>query len=338
MTTKIKCFFIAIMWVLLLTARSSVQAQQQPSLADFWEADLEWNFDSSYIASVEGNSIQIRNAETIDLVQTLSGHTDRILDLEWGIQNYLIASVSGDSTIRIWNAITGDNIRTIPVSTLPVSIIWHFNRQRVLVVTNPENARLQEWEITTGNLVASHHIGFTADLVWNKSLSQLAYVTGGGSVGIVDADTFSQVASYRVPAYDRYFTNGMLHALSYNHTGTKLVTGSIDGTIYIWELSTGEILHFLEGNDNYVPSQIGLTNPLHTWVRDIAFNSDGTKLAAISGDGTIRVWDAESGEVLETTLLNTIVYSAAFSPNGQHIAFADEAGLVQVVASPSQFR
>lgn len=52
-------------------------------------------------------NINIYNANTAQLVTTLRGHTDSILDLEL-INAEILASASRDQTIRIWNLTTNE--------------------------------------------------------------------------------------------------------------------------------------------------------------------------------------------------------------------------------------
>ncbi len=94
---------------------------------------------------------------------------------------------------------------------------------------------------------------------------------------------------------------------------------SLDQTVRIWDVNTGEELIRCSGHRD--------------WVIGLAFSPDGKYIASSSGGGIvrgeiripasenqIRVWDAGSGaELAGSPPLHHIVRSIAFTPNGQRI-------------------
>ncbi len=59
--------------------------------------------------------------------------------------------------------------------------------------------------------------------------------------------------------------------------GSKIVSGSGDKTIKVWDVSTGACLRTLQGHTDYVFS--------------VCVSPDGSKIVSGSGDKTIKVWD-----------------------------------------------
>jgi WD40 repeat protein len=52
----------------------------------------------------------------------------------------------------------------------------------------------------------------------------------------------------------------------------------------------------------------------------MAFNSDWSKLATVSGEATVKYWDVSSGErLLLLTGHTDTIFDVAFSPDGNHL-------------------
>jgi WD40 repeat protein len=69
----------------------------------------------------------------------------------------------------------------------------------------------------------------------------------------------------------------MVECLACSPDGRRLVTGSEDRTIKLWDTATGEEVFTLRGHTSGVFS--------------VAFSPDGRRIASGSVDRTVRVWD-----------------------------------------------
>ncbi|KAF8735858.1 hypothetical protein AX14_001364 [Amanita brunnescens Koide BX004] len=102
---------------------------------------------------------------------------------------------------------------------------------------------------------------------------------------------------------------GAVTSVACSPDGSKIVSGSWDGTIRIWDASTGiEMLPPLRGHDGPINS--------------VAFSPYGSKIVSGSGGKTIRVWDASTGIEMLPPLRGHdqgLINSVAFSPDGSKI-------------------
>jgi WD40 repeat protein/serine/threonine protein kinase len=102
-------------------------------------------------------------------------------------------------------------------------------------------------------------------------------------------------------------------ALDFSLDGRYLVSsdgnasGDDGGTIIIWDVATGEVIHTLAD--------------VHTGIIfDVAFNLDGSLIASGGDDNIIRLWDTETGETAgELTGHNNWVLTLAFSPTDSNL-------------------
>ena len=97
-------------------------------------------------------------------------------------------------------------------------------------------------------------------------------------------------------------------SISYSPNGTRVVTGSSDKTIRIWDAESGAVIgEPLTGHDG--------------WVWSVAYSPDGRHIISGSGDRTIRTWDAEAGTAAGKLFEGHTdsVQSIAYSSDGRHI-------------------
>jgi WD40 repeat protein/transcriptional regulator with XRE-family HTH domain len=93
--------------------------------------------------------------------------------------------------------------------------------------------------------------------------------------------------------------------------GQMMAVGDSIGNIYLWNITTTQLLATFEGH-------IG-------WVWSVAFSPDGKTLASGSTDSSVRLWDVQSGQCLQVLTEHTgSVRSVSFSRDNQQFASGSE--------------
>lgn len=93
--------------------------------------------------------------------------------------------------------------------------------------------------------------------------------------------------------------------------GYKLVSGSDDKNIIVWDVKGGDEIRTLKGHSMRVEC--------------VAITPDNKKIVSGSGDKTAKLWDIESGELLHTFEGHReIIKDVAIHDSGEYLATASE--------------
>jgi WD40 repeat protein len=95
-------------------------------------------------------------------------------------------------------------------------------------------------------------------------------------------------------------------SIVYSVKGDLLASGSNDGTVRIWDTSSGERRKSLGGQKQLIS--------------DIDISQDGNYLASASHDGTVNIWGIESGETISLPGLSGAILSLDYSPGDSYLA------------------
>src|SRR5205809_715185 len=105
--------------------------------------------------------------------------------------------------------------------------------------------------------------------------------------------------------------SSIIQSVAFSPDGSKVLSGALDNTLKLWDVSSGRILRTFGGHADAVNS--------------VAFSPDHSKLLSGSSDKTLRLWDANSGQLLRTFKGHSdTVNSVAFSPDGSKLVSGSE--------------
>jgi WD40 repeat protein/serine/threonine protein kinase len=98
----------------------------------------------------------------------------------------------------------------------------------------------------------------------------------------------------------------IVYSVALSPDGKRIVSGSRDKAVKVWDAQMGAEVMTLYGHESYVKS--------------VAFSPDGKRIVSGSRDKAVKVWDAQTGaEVMTLYGHESGLRSVAFSPDGKRI-------------------
>jgi WD40 repeat protein len=243
---------------------------------------------------------------TIRLWEAVSGQplrTDSVDSVAWSPDGKTLASASVDHTIRLWDVASGQPLRTLQGHQDVVrSVAWSPDGKTLASASADHTIRL--WEASSGQPLRTlqGHTNSVTSVAWSPDGKTLASASWDHAIRLWKAAS-------GLPLHTMQGHTDPVFSVTWSPDGRTLASASADNTIRLWEAASGLPLRTLQGHQNVVTS--------------VAWSPDGKTLASASLDHTIRLWEAASGLALRTLQGHTdSVFSVAWSPDGKTLASA----------------
>ncbi|KAL0092499.1 quinon protein alcohol dehydrogenase-like superfamily [Phycomyces blakesleeanus] len=287
-------------------------------------------YQNMLITGSYDKTIIVWNLETGALLETLKGHTRCVRTLQFDDTKLVTGSM--DNTLRIWNYRTGQCIRTLEGHTNGV-VHLHFDAR--ILASGSADATIKIWNFQTGKCytLTGHTHLVNHVKIYNNSTS-LVSTSDDTTIRIWDLEKRTctrvlqghlapvQVAVPSMPGlihrFEDYTANLQIQK---THTGTSfqapstssttsvpvIISGSLDTSIKIWSIETGNCLGTLLGHAHGV------------WT--LAY--DKQRLVSGSHDGIIKIWDIEKGNPMYSLQGHTSAVTAIALGDAKVVSASD---------------
>ncbi len=218
--------------------------------------------------------------EEISIEQTLSGHSGLVNALVATPNRQTLISGSEDTTIRIWDLVTGEQRQLLSGHTGPIQALDVSTNSRILA-SGSADATIKLWDLQTGQELRTltGHASFINDVKFSPDGQTLVSASADKTIKLWDVATGTEIRTL-------IGHNSFVNDLALSPDGQTLISGSADNEVILWTISTGEILYTLTGH----------TGPVNA----VAIAPDGQTGFSASADKTIKVWNLQTGEELST--------------------------------------
>ncbi len=313
--------------------------------------------DGNLAATVgDDQRTKVWDSLTGQVLYALSGHTGPVVSAKFSPDGTRVATASWDGTVRVWDITPPKEVLFIPFANSDTSnwtwwLSYSPDGKRIITDYTDGDARI--WDAESGK----ESLKLKGPALYTTFSSDGKLAASGNyenNIIVWDAQTGNQLTTL-VGHKD------IVLQVFFSPDGTRLASTSTDGNLTVWELANSRALFSVHefgdavtsvayspdgkyivagggtGGSGYgaiLDATTGeklLTLPLDGFLGAVSYSPDGKSVALSDFTGTVRIWDAQTGEHLLTLRGHTTwVYAIPFSRDGRWIATASSDGTARV--------
>jgi WD40 repeat protein len=187
----------------------------------------------------------------------------------------LVATGGDDTTVQLWNAVTGHHVRALTDQDMKSVTCVTFSADGHLAVGDQNNG-IRVWDPVTGDLTTEMvDTGAVNSVVWNPARLELASAGASGTVQLWHFPDNGVPANTPLPRQ-----LGEADDVAFSVDGQRIAAGGLDGIVQVWSPR--------------------LTEPINTdtLVTGVGYSPDGQTVGVARDDGTVQLFSSRTAATL----------------------------------------
>jgi WD40 repeat protein/basic membrane lipoprotein Med (substrate-binding protein (PBP1-ABC) superfamily)/DNA-binding SARP family transcriptional activator len=287
--------------------------------------------DGSYLATAsDDQTARVWDASTGRELLTLSGYAGSVVKVAFGPSEESLTTLGVDGTTRVWDITALPTVSAARETlALPGHTGWvneaalNPDGTRLAIATAAGQVRLYDARTGEELRTLSGHTAPINDVAFSPDGRRLATASADTQAVVWDVESGAEL--FRLAGHTR-----AVLGVDFSPGGTRLVTGSADGAAKVWQLSLGQEWLTIPApgragriafspDGSRIAAGVGSDGTVKVWdtvtgeerirftgeghtdaVTSVAYSSDGALLTTASMDGVVKLWDADTGRLVNT--------------------------------------
>lgn len=270
--------------------------------------------DGARAAAATSRGVRLWDVATGKLLAANDEHRDRVMAVAFSPDGKLLASASEGKTVRLWDAAKLTERRVLRRHKEAVRGVA-FTPDGKRLLSAGFDGLIQEWDVATGSPRREA-------VVLHGQFYAAAPLPGGSRVAAAmrhnkQVYVLELGAQHTLLEFEGH-TNQVL-SLALSRDGRRMLSGSQDMTLRLWDAESRKCLRALKGHTAEVCAA--------------ALSPDGKRAVSGGHDKVLRLWDLTTGQhVREFRGHDQVIWCVAISPDGKHALSGSHDGTMRLWA------
>jgi len=311
---------VFVLWVGVCIQTSSALSQSNDRV---YLSAVDWSPDGNQIVAI-GFRAQSDNGY-IFIIDAMTGETLSSWDtmyggyasVDWSPDGRLIAVGGYDQTVRVIDVLSGEVAATLTGHRGVVNSVDWNSSGSLLVSSSPVDQQVILWDMYSYQAINVIEIGDPWSVAFSPNDQTVAV---GGIAGLfvfpasIDVVEGTQINQYR------YF-NKYVGAIAWSRDGTQIAIGTQGFRSAVTGRTDHPEVYVFDSQNRTTLSDFEVVDG--DKIYGIAWSPNGAELVTYSTDGSVKLWEVETGMLLDVFSGNSayIETGIGFSPYGGRLAY-----------------